>query len=728
MSNSPTVPPAAPQPIVAPHPLMRFTLKMSDAGRAMHLLAKAANLEPRLLDIPQLPEVILEDEVRFDRWMEATADYFGIESEAVETSFAGLPELVSGLGPGLLRVIIDEKPRLLPVLRGGRDDVIVVNPGGRPEKVPAATVIDAIFGPALTVTMPIIDGWLDRAGVPKRKRPKVRKALLLARFGGMPCCRAWILRLSPAAPTWMQFHATGVTRRLGMFLVLTGIHLSIGLLEWFILGHGATNGTLPQSSAIGWVLLSLTTIPIQVTSNWLVARIGVDVAAIVKRRLLVGALSLEPNDIRERGSGQLLAMVGESQTLEAAGLGSVLSVVSALVSLFTAGAILSIGIGGALHVMLMIAWAAMMTVGTLIAGKRNAKWTETRLSMTNRLVERMLGHRTRAVQESPRSRHAAEDDELENYVAASQGLDRIQALLAGLPSRGWLAIGFISMIPALLQSRADASSILITVGGLMSAQGAFAGLSDTVQGLLSFGVAWKSVGPLFAAARLPKGGLPVTVSPSDNANADAEGQGEILLDAKNMSFRYRAGGDPVLHHASVTIRARDRILLEGKSGGGKSTFVGLLAGMRAPEAGLLLFRGLDRVTLGEGEWRRRIASVPQFHENHILTGTMAFNVLLGRNWPPNETDLQIAREVLEALGLGPLLERMPSGLDQQLGETGWQLSHGEKSRVFLARALIQDSDIVLLDETFGALDPVTMKVCVDAATERANALLVIAHP
>ena len=69
-----------------------------------------------------------------------------------------------------------------------------------------------------------------------------------------------------------------------------------------------------------------------------------------------------------------------------------------------------------------------------------------------------------------------------------------------------------------------------------------------------------------------------------------------------------------------------------------------------------------------------------------------------------------------------------AGLDQQLGETGWQLSHGEKSRVFLARALIQDADLILLDETFGALDPVTMKLCVDAATERAKALLVIAHP
>lgn len=705
--------------------LRRLTLKMSDAGRAIHMLAKAANLEPRLLDIPQMPDKRFPSEAAFDRWMESTADYFGIEAEVVESTFAGLPELMAGMGPGILHLSFGKEARQLLVLRGGEKYLTVVNPGGRPERISTELVTEAICGPAIAESLPLVNGWLDLAGVPNRKREKVRKALLLSRLGGERACRALVLRLAPAAPTWRQFQASGTTRRLAMFLLLTALNLCIGLVEWFILGHGATNGILPQSAALGWVLLSLTTVPIQVTSSWLVARIGIDVAAIVKRRLLVGALSLDPNDIRERGSGQLLAMVGESQTLEAAGLGSVLAVVSSVVALFTAGAILSVGLGGALHVSLMCVWAVLMAVATFVAGRRNARWTATRLSMTNRLVERMLGHRTRAVQDSPRNRHAAEDDELENYVAESRGLDRIQALLSGLPSRGWLAIGFISMIPALLHSRAEPVMILITVGGLMSAQSAFAGLADAIQGLLSFGVAWRSVGPLFTAARLPKGGLPVTINAKDDPDAPEK---QVLLEAKNMSFRYRPGGDPVLHHASVAIRAHDRILLEGKSGGGKSTFVGLLAGLRSPESGLLLFRGLDRVTLGEGEWRRRIASVPQFHENHILTGTLGFNVLLGRNWPPAPEDLDVATEVLTALGLGPLLEKMPSGLDQQLGETGWQLSHGEKSRVFLARALIQDADIVLLDETFGALDPLTMKVCVDTATDRSNALLVIAHP
>lgn len=84
--------------------------------------------------------------------------------------------------------------------------------------------------------------------------------------------------------------------------------------------------------------------------------------------------------------------------------------------------------------------------------------------------------------------------------------------------------------------------------------------------------------------------------------------------------------------------------------------------------------------------------------------------------------------VCRELGLGSLLDRMPSGLDQVVGETGWQLSHGERSRIFLARALLQRADLVILDETFGALDPLTLKSCVDTVFARAPALVVIAHP
>ncbi|MFN0006441.1 MAG: ATP-binding cassette domain-containing protein, partial [Planctomycetota bacterium] len=85
-------------------------------------------------------------------------------------------------------------------------------------------------------------------------------------------------------------------------------------------------------------------------------------------------------------------------------------------------------------------------------------------------------------------------------------------------------------------------------------------------------------------------------------------------------------------------------------------------------------------------------------------------------------------EVCRELGLDDLLARMPSGLRQLLGETGWQLSHGERSRVFIARALLARGDLVVLDESLAGLDPHTARKVLDALGRRAPALVVMAHP
>jgi ABC-type bacteriocin/lantibiotic exporter with double-glycine peptidase domain len=201
-----------------------------------------------------------------------------------------------------------------------------------------------------------------------------------------------------------------------------------------------------------------------------------------------------------------------------------------------------------------------------------------------------------------------------------------------------------------------------------------------------------------------------------------------VLSAERLAFRYRERGEPVLDGCSLRLETGDRLLLEGASGAGKSTLASILTGLRRPESGLLLLGGLDRHTVGSRAWRRRVVAAPQFHENHVFSGSFALNLLLGRRWPPRPEDLRDAEALCRELGLGDLLERMPGGLWQIVGETGWQLSHGERSRLYVARALLQDADVVVLDESFAALDPETLRQALPCVLERAKTLLMIAHP
>ncbi len=184
----------------------------------------------------------------------------------------------------------------------------------------------------------------------------------------------------------------------------------------------------------------------------------------------------------------------------------------------------------------------------------------------------------------------------------------------------------------------------------------------------------------------------------------------------------------MLRGANLELRRRERILLTGASGGGKSTLIALLAGLRPPQSGLLLAGGLDLPTLGVAGFRRRVALAPQFHQNHIFTGPLSFNLLMGHPDPDDPAALAEAGEICRELGLQPLLDRMPAGLGEMVGETGWQLSHGERSRIFLARALLQRTAVVMLDESLGALDPETFDLALDCLAKRAESLILVAHP
>jgi ATP-binding cassette subfamily B protein len=545
---------------------------------------------------------------------------------------------------------------------------------------------------------------------------------------------------------------------------------------------------------LAWLLLLGTVIPFRLLTTFAGGRLSISAGTVLKRRLLFGALQMDPDEVRHLGIGQLLGRVIESEVVESMAITGGFVGLTAVVELVLAGFVLSAGAGGGVHVAML----AGLVLATFLLGRRyyrrRRQWTGERLDMTNDLVERMIGHRTRLAQEPRRHWNEGEDQSLESYLGISSTLDRTGVTVQVLVPRGWFLVGFLGLAPAFVDGQGSTAALAIGVGGILLAYRASRNLVEGLERLVAAVIAWERIKPFWgAAARLePVGqpGLAVTASPvarqkegekpgvispdspglpalpraeeegtrsarqwagdgpgvkgslppSPSGNGKRfpgvgasppslpSGNGKHLLEVHNLVFRYRDRGEPVLQGVELRIGAGDRVLLEGRSGGGKSTLAALLAGCRAPSSGLLLLGGLDRDSLGADGWRQRVVLVPQFHENHVLMGTLAFNLLMGRRWPPRQADLDEAERVCRALDLGPLLERMPAGLQQMVGETGWQLSHGEKSRLYIARALLQGADVLIFDESFAALDPQTLRHIFASVLQRAPTVLVIAHP
>ncbi|MEO7274763.1 MAG: ABC transporter ATP-binding protein, partial [Vicinamibacterales bacterium] len=492
--------------------------------------------------------------------------------------------------------------------------------------------------------------------------------------------------------------------------------------SWVLIGRGGLEGRTDWGWLTAWALLIATMVPLQIWTTWQQGALALSVGRLLKERLLVGALRLEPDEIRHQGAGQLLGRVLESDAVEALALGGGVQAALALVELVMAGAVSWLGAAGGTHVALLAGCAVAAVPLAWTYHQRRRRWSTARLAMTHDLVERLAGHRTRLAQEVPERWHTEEDHALDDYLTRSRALDGwLPALLVGLP-RGWTIAAIAVLAPALM-SGAPASALAVSLGGVLLAALALRRVGEGVSQISSAAVAWREARPLFdAAARRP---LPPAVDEHRQAGL---GHGGVQLDIRDVSFQYPGRPMPVLRGCALRVTAGERVLVRGASGGGKSTLASLVAGLRSPTAGLILVNGLDRRTLGAHGWRRVVVAAPQFHENHVLSETFAFNLLMGRQWPPSDADLDEAEQVACELGLRDLLDRMPAGLQQQVGEGGWQLSHGERSRLFIARTLLQGGEVMILDESFAALDPLNLGQTLECVLRRAPTLMVIAHP
>jgi ATP-binding cassette subfamily B protein len=136
----------------------------------------------------------------------------------------------------------------------------------------------------------------------------------------------------------------------------------------------------------------------------------------------------------------------------------------------------------------------------------------------------------------------------------------------------------------------------------------------------------------------------------------------------------------------------------GPSGGGKSTLVQLLLGLRAPLSGRVASDGRDVSQMAQEEWSRRVTFVPQ--QPRLIAGTISENIAFLR---PDVTPEKVAAAARLA-NLHNDIASWPEGYDRQVGDAGSRLSGGQQQRVSIARALVESPDVIILDEPTSALD------------------------
>jgi ATP-binding cassette, subfamily B, bacterial len=704
--------------------LVQLSWPLERMAEALEALGRLSKLSHDSNHITHLPHGLdPNDEEAVGRWLTSHADLLNLEAQPVFASYAELEKVIRGIGPAVIRIRAGNDVRFLALLAGGWRQAVLVDPGLRKCKVPMSIICSALREPLELPLTPQLDQLLEKVGVVRHRRGKARKAILRERLSAITIGGFWTLRLPPGAGFFRQLRHARVPRDIAVLAVTHAMQYALSLLAWFVIGRAALQGRLDFPTLVTWAMLLLTTIPLRVLTTWKQGVSAIRAGALLKQRLLYGALRLDPDQIRHQGAGQLLGRIIETEAVETMALHGGFHGLLAVIELAMAAVVLSMGSGGWPHVGLLLLWTGLgLLTGWNYLSKRR-HWMEQRMSITNDLVESMVGHRTRLAQEPREHWHDTEDRSLEHYFRSSKHMDRVAVLLSTLIPRGWLMIGIAGLAINFVRGSSSTGLLAVGLGGVLIAYSALRRMAAGISQLTDAVIAWQQVALIFHSGALKSSESTAVGVLNDNPQT-----GEVLLDGRDLAFRYTDRTEAVISGCDLRIKTGDKLLIEGPSGGGKSTLASLLVGLRQPDSGLLLLRGFDRRTLGDANWRRLVVGAPQFHENHVLSETFAFNLLMGRRWPARPEDLEECEAVCRDLGLGDLLDRMPAGLNQMVGETGWQLSHGERSRLYIARALLQRADLVLLDESFAALDPENLRRALTCVLNRVQTLVVIAHP
>ncbi|WP_101524765.1 thiol reductant ABC exporter subunit CydD [Nocardioides houyundeii] len=454
------------------------------------------------------------------------------------------------------------------------------------------------------------------------------------------------------------------------------------------------------------------------------ARAATLVSTTLRRRLLAAAAAMDPWELSRHRTGELAALATRGTAAVEPYLTRYLPslVLAAVLPVTTVAAIFALDwLAG----LIVVATLPLVPVFAILIGLS----TRDRAARQWRELATLSGHFLDVVRGLPTL--------VAHRRAAAQS-----ASIRGITDRyrratlDTLRIAFASSAALELLATISVALVAVTVGLRLASGGI-----DFETALIVLLLApeaywpWRRVGAEFHSAAegtatfeaanelLRSGTAPSSVAGSEASTA-AGPHGRSLgtpvhLELDRVGFTYPDRRQRALDPVSARLPATGLVAVTGASGAGKSTLLAVLSGELAPTLGTVRVNGQDLADLSREVWRSTLATAPQ--RPWLSAGTVAENLRVAR---PGADDAQLWR-ALEAVDLGEVVAGLEAGLSTPLGEDGAGLSAGQRARLALARVVLADRPVMLLDEPSAHLDAATEAVLLDTLRSLARTALVI---
>ena len=350
-----------------------------------------------------------------------------------------------------------------------------------------------------------------------------------------------------------------------------------------------------------------------------------------------------------------------------------------------------------------------------------------RMRTLNRSLQNTMGDLTRVIQEAITGSRVVKVfrgeeyeqkrfDELNDRVRRTN-LKIVTTSEANVPIVQLFTVIALAIVVyvASMQSRAGS----LSVGEFVSLIGALALISSPLKRLTRINTLLQSG---LAAAESVFSLIDEASEPDEGGIAIDHARGEVEF--RDLSFTHQGGKKEVLQGINLKVAAGESVALVGPSGSGKTSLVNLLPRFYRPDTGQILLDGADISTLKLSALRNHIAYVDQ--QIVLFNDTVAANIAYGSHNRASDEQIRAAATGAQAI---EFIEELPKGMDTLIGENGVRLSGGQRQRIAIARALLKDAPILIMDEATSSLDSRSERKVQQAieSLRRGRTSLIIAH-